>query len=116
MKELIVSLPDDTYEQLVVNATLAHKSPEQWAVEKLSSELKPEALPATVHSLLSAALDSLGFQRLVHEKAERLSTLLQARKERDLPENEEIELHTLMAEANALELASLQRLAAQLTH
>ena len=116
MKELVVSLPDDTYEQLVTNATLAHKSPEQWAVEKLSSELKTEFLPAALNSLLSTAMDTLGFRRLEHEKAERLSTLLQARKARDLSENEAIELRTLIAEAEALELTSLQRLAATLTH
>lgn len=118
MKELVVSLPDDTYERLVTDATLAHKTPEQWVREKLSADLKAEMRPAAVqlHTLLSAALDTLGFQRLEPGKAERLSELLYTRKERELSESEAAELHVLMTEANTLELASLQRLAATLAH
>jgi hypothetical protein len=118
MKELVVSLPDDTYERLVADAISAHKSPEQWVIEKLSADPKAEVRPpaAQLHTLLSAALDTLGFQRLESGKAERLSELLYARKERELSDSEATELHALMAEANALELASLQRLAATLAH
>ena len=62
--------------------------------------------------MLAAALDILGFERLEPEKASRLSALLKIRKERPLTSEETSELQTLMDTANALELASLQRLTA----
>jgi len=62
--------------------------------------------------MLAAAMDVLGFERLEPEKASRLSALLKSRKELPLESDEAAELQTLMDAANALELASLQRLTA----
>jgi hypothetical protein len=114
MKEIILHLPDATYERIIAEATAAHKSPEQWILERLFPEPGPSAPVAEPHMLLATALDSLGFQRLEPEKAKRLSTLLQDRKTRALSPDEAHELHALLSEADALEVESLQRLAAAL--
>lgn len=114
MKEVILTLPDETYERLVADAASAHKSPEQWIVDRLFTEQGPQAAVAEPHTLLAAALDALGFKRLEPEKAKRLSELLNVRKERSLSSDEAVELKALMTEADALELESLQRLAAAL--
>lgn len=114
MKEIILHLPDTTYERIAAEASSAHKSPEQWILDRLFPEPSPSAPVAEPHMLLAAALDSLGFQRLEPEKAKRLSALLQVRKSRALSHDEAHELHALMSEADALELESLQRLAAAL--
>jgi hypothetical protein len=63
------------------------------------------------HTLLTAALEALGFRRLESHKAQRLSALLTLRKHRPLSPDESVELQTLMTEADALEIESLQRLA-----
>lgn len=116
MKEVILTLPDKAYEQLAIDAATAQKSPEQWILDKLfaAPESRPE--PPEPHTLLAAALDTLGFQRLAEEKARRLSELLLLRKAHSLSDEETAELHALLAEADALELTSLQRLAATLAH
>lgn len=114
MKEIILQLPDTTYERIIAEATAAHKSPEQWILDRLFPEPSSSAPVAEPQTLLAAALDSLGFQRLEPEKAKRLSALLQVRKSRALSHDEAHELHSLMAEADALEVESLQRLAAAL--
>lgn len=116
MKEVILTLPDKAYEQLARDAATAQKSPEQWILDKLfaAPESRPE--PPEPHTLLAAALDTLGFQRLAEEKARRLSELLLLRKAHSLSDEETAELHALLAEADALELTSLQRLAATLAH
>jgi hypothetical protein len=114
MKEIILHLPDTTYERIAAEAGSAHKSPEQWILDRLFPEPSPSAPVAEPHMLLAAALDSLGFQRLEPEKAKRLSALLQVRKSRALSHDEAHELHALMSEADALEVKSLQRLAAAL--
>jgi hypothetical protein len=116
MKEVLLTLPEKTYEQLVADAASAHKSPEQWIMDRLFTEQDTRIAAAELHTLLAAALDALGFQRLEPEKAKRLSELLQVRKERPLSSDETAELNALMAEAEVLELASLQRLAAILEH
>lgn len=113
MKEVILTLPDKAYEQLAVDAAAAKQSPEQWILDKISAA--PES-PPEPHTLLAAALDTLGFQRLAAEKAGRLSELLACRKAHPLADEETAELHALLAEADALELTSLQRLAATLAH
>ncbi|MGE0821271.1 MAG: hypothetical protein AB7G75_17315 [Candidatus Binatia bacterium] len=107
MKEVTLTLSDKAYEQLAINAAAARKSPEQWILDKLFTE--PESLPVLpeTHTLLAAALDTLGFQRLAPEKARRLSELLSLRKTRVLSDEETAELHALFAEADTLELASL---------
>ncbi|MGH7966344.1 MAG: hypothetical protein ACRERD_31715 [Candidatus Binatia bacterium] len=109
MKEVTLTLPDKTYERLVADAASAHKSPEQWIIDRLFTG--QSSYMAEPHILLAAAFDALGFKRLEPEKAQRLSELLYARKERLLSPHEVAELNTLMAEADALELESLQRLA-----
>jgi hypothetical protein len=114
MKEIILHLPDKTYERIAAEAASAHKSPEQWILDRLFPEPSPSAPVAESHTLLAAALDALGFQRLEPEKAKRLSALLQVRKSRALSHDEAHELHALMSEADALEVESLQRLAAAL--
>ncbi len=114
MKEMILHLPDQTYERLVARATAAHKSPEQWLVEHLAPDLSPQHHEDETHALLAAALDSLGFKRLEPETAQRLSQLLDLRKKRTLSHDETDELRALMTEADALEVESLQRLAAAL--
>jgi hypothetical protein len=114
MKEIILHLPDTTYERIAAEAGSADKSPEQWILDRLFPEPSPSAPVAEPHMLLAAALDSLGFQRLEPEKAKRLSALLQVRKSRALSHDEAHELHALMSEADALEVKSLQRLAAAL--
>lgn len=116
MKEVILTLPDKSYERLVADAASADKSPEQWIIDKLFAEQGAQATAAEMHTLLTAALDALGFKRLAPEKAKRLSALLQVRKERVLSGDETTELLALMTEAEALELESLQRLAATLVH
>lgn len=116
MKEVILTLPDKAYERLVANAALAKKSPEQWIFDKLFAEPASPTEPTESHTLLAAALDSLGFQRLAPEKARRLSELLALRKTQSLSNEETTELQVLLAEAEALELTSLQRLAATLAH
>jgi hypothetical protein len=114
MKEVILPLSDTTYERLVTDAALARKTPEQWILDKLFAEQGAQAAVDDLHTLLAAALDALGFKRLEPEKAKRLSELLQVRKERSLSSDETAESNALMAEADALELESLQRLAASL--
>jgi hypothetical protein len=114
MKEMILRLPDTTYERIIAEAASARKSPEQWILDRLFTEPSPSATVAEPHTLLAAALDSLGFKRLEPEKAKRLSALLQVRKARALSHDEADELHALMAEADSLEVESLQRLAAAL--
>jgi hypothetical protein len=107
VKEVILHLPDQTYEWLKAEAASAHTSLEQWILDKLSTAPGSKASVAEPHVLLAAALDALGFKRLQPEKAQRLSELLAVRKVRSLSNGETGELNTLMAEANALELASL---------
>ncbi len=114
MKEITLHLPDTTYERIAAEAGSAHKSPEQWILDRLFPEPSPLDPVTEPHMLLAAALDSLGFQRLEPEKAKRLSALLQVRKSRALSHDEAQELHALMSEAKALEVESLQRLAAEL--
>jgi hypothetical protein len=117
MKEVTLSLPDRAYEKLMAEASLVQQSPEQWITEKLlapSGAQSAQAVQAELPPLLSAALDVLGFQRLSPEKAERLSTLLNLRKERSLLKTETDELTALLTEADTLELESLQRLTAAL--
>ena len=116
MKEVILTLPDKAYEQLATDAAAVHKSPEQWILDRLFAESESQAAPPEIHTLLTAALDTLGFQRLASEKAKQLSELLSLRKARPLSDKETAELNALLAEADALELASLQRLAAILAH
>jgi hypothetical protein len=114
MKEIILHLPDTTYERIAAEAGSAHKSPEQWILDRLFAEPSPSAPVAEPHMLLAAALDSMGFQRIEPEKAKRLSALLQIRNSRALSDDEAHELQTLMSEADALEVEGLQRLAAAL--
>lgn len=114
MKEVTLTLPDKTYERLVAVAAVAQKSPEQWIFDKLFAEPDSPPEPTENHVLLAAALDTLGFQRLAPQKARRLSDLLALRKAQPLSHEESAELQALLAEADALELASLQRLAATL--
>ena len=116
MKEVILTLPDKAYEQLAIDAAAAQKSPEQWILDKLFAAPESQPVPLATQTLLAAALDTLGFQRLAMEKAGRLSELLSLRKARALSEEETTELHALLAEADALDLSSLQRLAATLAH
>lgn len=114
MKEMIIRLPDETYERLVTKAASVQKSPEQWILDRLFGDPRLLATTAEPHMLLAAAFDALGFQRLEREKAERLSKLLEVRKARPLSHDETDELHALMTEADALELKGLQHLAAAL--
>lgn len=100
----------------MADAASAHKSPEQWIVDRLFAEEGSHTAAHDSHVLLAAALDALGFKRLAPEKAKRLSELLHVRKERLLSDDETTELTALLAEADALELESLQRLAATLEH
>ena len=111
MKELLLHLPDHAYERLVMEATAAQQSPEQWLLDRLEAPSPPGTVTVP-HTLLVAALDTLGFQRFTPEKATRLRILLEARHARALSPDEADELHALMTEADALELAGLQRLAA----
>jgi hypothetical protein len=111
MKAMTLHLPDHLYEQLVSAAAAVQKSPEQWIMDRLFTESNlPEAV-AEPHMLLAVALDTLGFRRLEPQKCQRLSALLTTRKQRPLSPDETDELQTLMAEADALEIESLQRLA-----
>jgi hypothetical protein len=110
----MLHLPDATYERLIEAATAVHKSLEQWIVDVLTADTGTSAHPAASHEMLTAALDTPGFERLDPEKANRLSALLTSRKERPLSSNETAELQTLMAAANALELTNLYHLAAAL--
>ena len=111
MKEIILHLPDKTYEQLMAEAASARMSLEQWIVEEISTAASPKASLDEAHILLAAALDAFGFKRLQPERARRLSELLAARKVRSLSSDETDELNALTAEADALELESLERLA-----
>ena len=115
MKEVILQLPDQTYDWLSAEAASAHTSLEQWILDKLSHAPGSKPSVAEPHVLLAAALEALGFKRLNPEKAQRLSELLAVRKARSLSNDESTELNALMAEANALELTSLERLAAALS-
>ena len=116
MKEVILTLPDKAYEQLAIDAAAAQKSPAQWILDKLFAEPESQPVPPETHTLLAAALDTLGLQRLAPEKARQLSELLSRRKAHALSDEETAELNALLAEADALELTSLQRLAATLAH
>lgn len=114
MREVILQLPDATYERLADAAATVQKPLEQWIIEVLTRNAGKAAYPAASHEMLAAALEVLGFERLAPEKADRLSALLQRRKERSLSGDETAELQTLMTEADTLEFASLERLAATL--
>ena len=114
MREVLLHLPDATYERLAEEAAAVHKPLEQWIIDVLTADPGASAQAAESHDMLAAALDILGFERLEPEKASRLSALLKIRKERPLTSEETSELQTLMDTANALELASLQRLAVAL--
>jgi hypothetical protein len=111
MKEIILHLPDRTYEQLMAEASSAHMSVEQWIINEISTATSPGTAVEEAHILLSAALEALGFKRLQPEKARRLSELLAARKERSLSGDETAELNALMTAADTLEVQSLERLA-----
>jgi hypothetical protein len=111
MKEIILHLPDNTYEQLMAEAASAHMSLEQWIIDEISTPPSSKASVEEAHMVLAAALDALGFKRLQPKKARRLSELLAVRKARSLSSDEIAELNALMAEADALELESLERLA-----
>lgn len=102
------------YDQLAAKTSAVHKPLEQWIVDVLAADTGGSTHTAESHDMLTAALDALGFERLDQEKANRLSTLLKSHKERALSSDESAELQTLLAAANALELASLQRLAVAL--
>jgi plasmid stability protein len=114
MREVILHLPDVMYERLAKEAAAVHKPVEQWIIDILTADVGSLAHTAESHEMLAAALEALGFQRLEPGKASRLSALLKVRQERPLSDDETAELKDLMAAANALELASLQRLAATL--
>jgi hypothetical protein len=103
-------LPDATYERLAEKAAAFYKPLEQWIIDILAAETRASAYPDESHDMLTAVLDALGFERLEPEKASRLSALLKSRQERPLTSDEAAELQTLLDTANALELASLQRL------
>jgi hypothetical protein len=111
MKDVTLHLPDTTYVQLLAAASSARMSVEQWIIHTISTATNPNAPAEEAHEVLSAALDALGFKRLQTDKARRLSELLAVRKERSLSSDETTELHALMAAAEALELAGLERLA-----
>ena len=114
MREVILHLPDTTYERLAEAAAAVHKPLEQWIIDVLTADPGASAHTAESHDMLAAVLDVLGFERLEAEKASRLSALLKSRKERPLTSAGAAELQTLMDTANALELTSLQRLAVAL--
>jgi hypothetical protein len=114
VREVLLHLPDATYERLTGEAAAAHKPLEQWIVDILTADIGASAHVAESHEVLASALDALGFQCLAPEKASRLSALLKSGKGGALSNDETAELQTSMAEENALELASLQRLAAAL--
>lgn len=111
MHEVVLHLPDATYEQLATGATAVDTPLEQWILDILMTALGNAAQTTEAHAALTASLDALGFARLAPERASRLSVLLQAQKERPLIPEEQAELQTLMEAAQALEYASLQRLA-----
>jgi hypothetical protein len=114
MKEIISHLPDKTYEQLMAEAASARMSLEHWIVDEISTAASPKAAVEEAHMLLAAALDALGFERLQPEKAPRLRELLAVRKARARSRDETAELNALMAEADALELEGMERLATTL--
>lgn len=114
MREVILHLPDATYERLAEAASAVHKPLEQWLIDLLAAATRASAYSDESHDMLAAAMDVLGFERLDLEKASRLSALLKSRKERPPTSDEAAELQTLMDTANALELSSLQRLAVAL--
>jgi hypothetical protein len=111
MKEIILHLPDNTYEQLMSEAAFAHMSLEQWIIDKISTPPSSKASVGEAHVLLAAALGALGCKRLHSKKARRLSELLAVHKTRPLSSDETAKLNALMAEADALELEGLERLA-----
>lgn len=114
MREVVLHLPDATYEQLATGATAVDTPLEQWILDILMTALGTSAQTTETHAVLTASLDTLGFARLAPEQTSRLSALLQYHKERPLAPEEQTELQTLMEEAHTLEYASLQRLAAAL--
>src|SRR5712691_6880683 len=81
VREVILHLPNATYEQLAEEAAAVHKPLEQWIVDVLTTDAGGVAHTVEPHEMLAAALDALGFERLEPEKASRLSTLLTSRKE-----------------------------------
>ena len=107
-------MSDATHKQDTAEPAAVHKPLEPWIVDVLAADTGEAIHIAAFHDRLAAALDTLGFERLDPEKASRLSVLLKSRKEHPLTSDETAELQTLIATANALELASLQRLAAAL--
>jgi hypothetical protein len=114
MRQVVLHLPDTIYDRLAKEATASDKPLEQWIIDLLTADMTSVSRATESHEMLAAALDALGFQRLDPVKARRLSVLLTHRQERPLSDDETAELQTLMVEADALELVSLQRLAAAL--
>src|SRR5919106_1071506 len=100
MKEVILHLPDNTYEQLMAEVASAGMSLEQWIVDEISTAASPKAAVEEAHMLLAAALDALGLKHLQPEKVRQLSKLLAVRKVRSLSSDETVELNALIAEAD----------------
>src|SRR5262245_7344352 len=110
VREVILHLPDATYERLPEKVEAFHKPLEQWIVDVLTADTGASAHAAESQDMLAAALNVLGFEHLDPEEASLLSAPLKNRHECPLTSDEAAELQTLMDTANDLELASLQRL------
>jgi hypothetical protein len=69
MKAMTLQLPDHLYEQLIMEAAAAQKSPEQWIMDRLFTESRLSGAMTEPHTLLVAALEAPGFRRLEPQKA-----------------------------------------------
>jgi hypothetical protein len=70
--------------------------------------------PEELRRLTQSALEALGFKRFPAKKAARLSCLLKLHREDRLTPKQQREFEALMADADKLELNSLERVVAQL--
>ena len=110
MREVLLHLSDVTYQRLAEAAAAVHKPLEQWIIDVLTTDSEDQPVRLNRTTRLRPRWMYWALSASSQRRPAGLSALLKIRKERPLTSEETSELQTLMDTANALELASLQRL------
>ncbi len=113
LKPITLHLPEPLYERVKVTAEATDRSLEEVAEQVLDISFPPleEDLPSQLRDAL-AALNTMSDDELWHiarghlaeDKADRLEMLINARKERVLPDEKGQELEALLAEGDLIML------------